>query len=352
MKKIDVAILGATGAVGQRFIQLLENHPWFRVAEVVGKASAGKRYGDAVNWVLDGAPPSQIADMVVKPLESDLTSPIVFSALPKDAAEEREIALAGAGHVVCTNASTNRMLEDVPLLLPEVNLEHLKLVDIQRQKRGWISGALVANSNCTVMPVVMSLVPLMQFDIKKMIVFSQQAVSGAGYPGVASLDILDNVVPYIGGEEEKLEIEASKMLGRFNGESIAYWNAIASATCTRVPVTDAHLVTLSIELGEKPSLAQIIEAWQQFEQPIEMKGLPSAPVHPVVYLTQPDRPQPRRDRNAGNGMTTSIGRLRECAILGYKFVALSHNTIRGAAGCSILNAELMVKQGYVQGYQI
>lgn len=351
MKKIDVAILGATGAVGQRFIQLLEGHPWFRVAEVVGKASAGKPYGEAVHWVLDSEPPSSVAEMVVKPLESDLSSPIVFSALPKEAAQEREMPLAAAGHVVCTNASTYRMEDDVPLLLPEVNVGHVSLIAHQRKLRGWSTGALVANSNCTVMPVVMSLAPLKPFGIEQVVMVSQQAVSGAGYPGVASLDILDNVVPYIGGEEEKLEIELAKMLGTLEGERIVYHGARSSATCTRVPVTDAHLVSLSVALREKLSLEDIIKAWETYQPDESLADLPSAPQPALHYLRQPDRPQPRRDRNAGNGMATSIGRLRECPILGYKFVTLSHNTIRGAAGCSILNAELLVKRGYVHGVQ-
>jgi aspartate-semialdehyde dehydrogenase len=351
MKKIDVAVLGATGAVGQRFIQLLEGHPWFRVAEVVGKASAGKPYGEAVHWVLDGAPPASVADMMVKPLESELNSPIVFSALPKEAAQERELPLAAAGHVVCTNASTYRMEEDVPLLLPEANVAHLALVDEQRKVRGWSTGALVANSNCTVMPVVMSLAPLKLFGIEQVMMVSQQAVSGAGYPGVASLDILDNIVPYIGGEEEKLEIELAKMLGTLEGGRIAYHQARSSATCTRVPVTDAHLVSVSVALNAKPSLADVIQAWETYQTDEALADLPSAPKPALYYLRQADRPQPRRDRNAGNGMATSIGRLRECPILGYKFVALSHNTIRGAAGCSILNAELLVKRGYVHGVQ-
>src|SRR5690606_8294513 len=212
MQKLDVAVLGATGAVGQRFIQLLENHPWFTVTELVGsERSAGRRYGEAVRWVLDGEPPESVVDLPVKPLDAALDSPLVFSALPKDAADPREVELAAAGHIVCTNASVNRMIEDVPLLLPEVNADHVGLIDVQRQKRGW-SGALVANSNCTAMPVVMALAPLRRFGIKKLLVVSQQATSGAGYPGVPSLDILDNVVPYGGDEEEnKAETETLRM---------------------------------------------------------------------------------------------------------------------------------------------
>ena len=352
MQKLDVAVLGATGAVGQRFIQLLENHPWFTVTELVGsERSAGRRYGEAVRWVLDGEPPESVVDLPVKPLDAALDSPLVFSALPKDAADPREVELAAAGHIVCTNASVNRMIEDVPLLLPEVNADHVGLIDVQRQKRGW-SGALVANSNCTAMPVVMALAPLRRFGIKKLLVVSQQATSGAGYPGVPSLDILDNVVPYVGGEEEnKVETETLRMLGNFDGERVQWLDSIASASCTRVAVVDGHLVNVSVELEEKPTLDDIIDAWETFRGPEPVPTLPSAPVQPTQYLTQPDRPQPRRDRNLGGGMTTSIGRLRPCPILGYKFVALSHNTIRGAAGCSILNAELLAVQGYIPNFQ-
>lgn len=350
MQKLDVAILGATGAVGQRFIQLLDNHPFFRVAELVGKSSAGKPYGEAVNWILDGNPPSDVTDIVVKPLDSPLDSPLVFSALPKEAAREREFALAQAGHVVCTNASANRMVDDVPLLLPEVNGDHIQLIDVQRQQRGWTTGALVANSNCTTMPVVMALAPIKHYGIRKIHMVSEQAISGAGYPGVASLDILDNVIPYVSGDEGKMETETLKMLGQYDNAQIAYLEAVTSATCTRVPVIDGHLVNISLELADKPPIEDIIQAWQTFRAPDDIANLPSAPEKPVQYLPQIDRPQIRRDRNAGNGMTTSIGRLRECPILGYKFAAIAHNTIRGAAGCSILNAELLATKGYITGF--
>lgn len=348
MPKLDVAILGATGAVGQRFIKLLENHPWFRVAEVIASdRSAGKKYRDAVRWVLDDEPPADVLDLVVKPLSASLDSLVVFSALPKEDAYVREVELAAAGHVVCTNASAHRMDEDVPLLLPEINAEHIGLIDVQRRQRGWTTGALIANSNCTAMPVVMSLAPLLPFGVTKVAVVSMQAISGAGYPGVPSLDIIDNVVPYIGGEEEKLVEEPQKMLGRFNGVSIDILDAIISPSCNRVAVIDGHLVNVSVELADKPSLEAVIDAWNSFRGPAPVPSLPSAPTQPVLYLPQQDRPQTRRDRNAGNGMTTTVGRLRPDPILGYKFVALSHNTIRGAAGCSILNAELLAVQGYL-----
>jgi len=350
-KKLGVAILGATGAVGQRFIQLLENHPWFYVAEIVASSrSAGQTYRSATNWVLDGNPPASVAELVVKPLDANPDSVLVFSALPKEAAETREIELASAGHIVCTNASTNRMLEDVPLLLPEVNGPHLSLLQRQRSERGWTTGALVANSNCTAMPVVMALAPLKQFGISKIQVVSQQAISGAGYPGVASLDILDNIIPHVSGDEQKLETETLKMLGDYTNGQIEWLDSLVSATCTRVPVIDGHMVTVSVSLDTKPSLDEVIAAWESYRGYEPVATLPSAPQPPLEYHTQIDRPQSRRDRNAGNGMATSIGRLRECPILGYKFAALSHNTIRGAAGCSILNAELMAVEGYIPNF--
>lgn len=352
MRKLDVAILGATGAVGQRFIQLLENHPWFRVAEVVGsERSAGRTYGEATNWVLDGSIPESAANLTVKGANDPLDSMLVFSALPKEAAIPREFDLAREGHIVCTNAGANRMEADVPLLLPEVNSDHIGLIDIQRRKRGYTTGAVVANSNCTAMPVVMALAPLRQFGVSKYLVVSAQAASGAGYPGVASLDILDNVIPYVGGDEEKLETEPLKMLGAFNGESIDSFLALPSASCNRVPVVDGHLVVVSVTLEANPTLEEIIAAWQNFRGADPVPSLPSAPVQPVLYVRQHDRPQIRRDRMTGNGMTTTVGRLRPCPILGYKFAALSHNTIRGAAGCSILNAELLVVQGYLGSFQ-
>jgi len=352
MEKLGVAVLGATGAVGQRFIQLLENHPWFYVAEVIGSSrSAGQPYGEITNWVLDGSVPDSVANLTVKPLDGEFESSLLFSALPKEAAETREIELAEQGHVVCTNASSNRMVEDFPLLLPEANADHIQLIDVQREKRGWKTGAVVANSNCTAMPVVMALAPLRKFGVTKMLIVSAQAISGAGYPGVASLDILDNMIPYVSGDEQKLETETLRMLGAYSNDHVDWLKSAVSASCNRVPVVDGHLVNVSIELSEKPGLDEIIDTWKNFTAPDVVANLPSAPEHPLYYLPQIDRPQTRRDRNAGNGMSTSIGRLRECPILGYKFVALSHNTIRGAAGCSILNAELLAVKGYLKAFQ-
>ncbi|MYA92164.1 MAG: aspartate-semialdehyde dehydrogenase [Chloroflexi bacterium] len=353
MQKLDVAILGATGAVGQRFIQLLKDHPWFQVREVVGSSrSAGRRYADAAHWVLNGNPPACVGSLVVKALDEPLHSPLVFSALPKAAAIQRELDLAAAGHVVCTNASANRMLPDVPLLLPEVNAEHTGLIGLQRRQRGWATGALIANSNCTVMPVVMALKPLKKYGIRRLHLVSEQAISGAGYPGVSSMDIIDNVIPWVPSDEDKMETESRKMLGEFIGAGIAELDMVVSATCTRVPVVDAHLVNISVELERQPTIADIIDDWETWQAPPPVPELPSAPRFPLQYLRQIDRPQPRRDRDAGQGMTTSIGRLRECPILGYKFASLSHNTIRGAAGCSILNAELLVAQGYIEPFRL
>ena len=351
MRKLDVAILGATGAVGQRFIQLLNDHPWFRVREVAASSrSAGRPYGEAARWVLDGNPPAAVADLTVKSLDASFDSPLVFSALPKEAAITRELELAAAGHVVCSNASANRMLPDVPLLLPEVNGEHVALIETQRRKRGWRSGALVANSNCTVMPVVMALKPLLKYGIRRLHLVSEQAVSGAGYPGVSSMDIIDNILPFVPGDEGKMESESRKMLGDFDGGGITELDMIVSATCTRVPVLDGHLVNISLDLAQQPHIAEIIADWEGFVADDPIPNLPSAPAVPLQYLNQIDRPQPRRDRDAGAGMMTSIGRLRECPILGYKFAALSHNTIRGAAGCSILNAELLGVKGIIEGF--
>ena len=249
MRKLDVAVLGATGAVGQRFIQLLAAHPWFRVSEVIGShRSAGKAYAEAAHWILNGSPPESVANLTVKALDDRFESPLVFSALPKEAAIARELDLAGHGHVVCTNASANRMLADVPLLLPEVNAEHIGLVDVQRRLRGWGSGALIANSNCTVMPVVMALKPLLKYGLRRLHLVSEQAISGAGYPGLSSMDMIDNIIPFVPGDEDKMESESRKMLGCFNGESIESLDMAVSATCTRVPVIDGHLINISADL--------------------------------------------------------------------------------------------------------
>ncbi len=350
MSKLDIAILGATGAVGQRFIQLLEHHPWFHVAEVVASdKSSGRPYAKAVRWVLPGSPPAEVAGLTVLPLDAPLSSPIVLSALPGEVAQTLEPELAARGHVVSSNTSSHRMAEDVPLLLPDLNADHVGLVEVQRRNRGWTSGALVTMSNCTIVAFTVALAPLLRFGVKKVHVVSMQAISGAGYPGVASLDVLDNVIPYVGGEEEKVEIEPRKILGRLADRKIDMLDITISASCNRVPVLDGHVVCASIGFERKPSLDEIKAAWAGFKGHELARNLPSAPDPVISYTDNQDRPQPRRDREAGRGMTTTLGRLRECSILDVKFVGLSHNTIRGAAGGAILNAELLVAQGLVHG---
>ncbi len=350
MPKLDVAILGATGAVGQRFVQLLENHPWFRAAEVVASdRSAGKPYAEACRWVLAGQPPADVAQLTVLPLDAPLNSPIVLSALPGEVAQTLEPELAAAGHVVSSNTSSHRMAEDVPLLLPDINADHVALVDVQRRNRGWTSGALVTMSNCTIVAAVAALAPLLPFGVRKISLVSMQAISGAGYPGVASLDIMDNVIPYIGGEEKKAETEPLKILGRLAESHVEMLDATISAACNRVPVLDGHTVCVSVGFARKPSLEEIKTVWESYQGHELARNLPSAPKPVIAYAEGQDRPQPRRDRDTGQGMTTTVGRLRECPLLDWKFVGLSHNTIRGAAGGAILNAELLVAQGYVQG---
>ncbi len=300
---LDVAILGATGAVGQRFIQLLEGHPWFRVAEVVASdRSAGKSYAEACRWILSGNVPPDVARLKVLPLDAPLHSPLILSALPTDVAKSLELELAARGHVVCSNTSSHRMAEDVPLLIPEVNADHIGLIDVQRRNRGWSSGALVTTPNCTSTPIAMALAPLMPFGIRQMNVVSLQAISGAGYPGVASLDILDNVVPYIGGEEEKVETESRKMLGTLGSGQIDWLDMTISAACNRVPVLDGHIVCVSLGFEKAPTLDDIRQAWAAYRGHDSVRGLPSAADPLLIYSEEQDRPQPRRDRDAGHGM--------------------------------------------------
>jgi len=348
MSRIPVAILGATGSVGQRFVQLLADHPWFEVAELyASERNSSRRYAEAARWVLDGDIPADAARLRLKPLTEKPFSQLVFSALPKEAAILWEADLAAAGHFVCSNASTHRMDDDVPLLLPLANPDHLQLLETQQRNRNW-SGGIITNSNCTATPVVMCLAPLLEMGIEQIHIVSAQAISGAGHPGVASLDILDNIIPYIADEEEKLALEPLKMLGTRHGELIHPLAASVSATCLRVPVLDGHLVNLAVKTREPFALGKIITAWEDHSPSAEICTLPSAPARALQYLRAADRPQPRRDRNAGAGMTTSIGRLRTCPNYGFQFAALSHNTILGAAGCSILNAELLFTRGMLQ----
>lgn len=349
--KIKVGVLGATGAVGQRFVQMLDNHPWFEVAALyASERSAGKKYYDACKWNLRGDMPLPVRDLVLRPSIPGDEVEIVFSALPSETAGEIEQAFAAACHVVCSNARNHRYDADIPLLIPEVNPEHLGLIDVQKRKRGW-SGYITTNPNCSTTHMVGALHPLHErFGVTKAMVVTMQAISGAGYPGVSSMDILDNVVPYISGEEEKMEHkEPHKLLGRFDGEKIVYADLVVSAHCNRVPVRNGHLIAMSVEFAQKPTQEEILETWRDYTPLAQRLGLPSAPQPAVIYDDRADRPQPRLDRLAGTipGMATVVGRLRPDPLFHYKFLALGHNTIRGAAGGSLLNAELLVAQGYL-----
>jgi aspartate-semialdehyde dehydrogenase len=348
MKRIKAAILGATGAVGQRFVQLLDGHPWFEVTALTGSdRTVGGAYGEGVRWVLPGSPPAYVRDMIVLPTAPGFEAQIAFSALPTDNAREAEPVLAQAGYVVCSNASVHRMWPDVPLLIPEVNADHTGLIEIQRRVRGW-SGALVCNPNCTSTGLTIALKALhAAFGVEGGVFVSLQAVSGAGYPGVSSLDILDNVVPYIGGEEEKFESEPRKMLGRWAGDQVEVLPATFSAHCNRVPVLDGHLVTATLKLGRRAGIDEAVAALSDYEGHAAARHLPSAPEHVIEVRHEADRPQPRRDRDAGRGMTTVVGRVRPDPLMDLRLAVLSHNTIRGAAGGAILNAELLVQQGWV-----
>ena len=342
---IEVGILGATGMVGQRYIQLLENHPWFRITWLAASdRSAGKTYAEAAKWRLDTPCPERIANMTIAPATPQGAPHVIFASVDTAIAREMEPAFASAGHAVVSNSSAFRMAPDVPLVLPEVNADHLDLLEQQSWRKS-SGGYIVANSNCTVMGPVLALKPLDQlFGVEQIFATSMQAVSGAGYPGVASMDIFDNVVPYIATEEEKMEAEALKLLGSFQDNAVAPLNARMSASCNRVPVLDGHTVCLSVKLRKPATREQILDAWQNF-RPLAGKGLPFAPEQPVYYAPEPDRPQPRLDRNRGNGMSATVGRLRPCNLLDWKFVVLSHNTVRGAAGATILNAELLHSLG-------
>ena len=349
MRKIPVGILGATGAVGQRFIQLLAGHPWFEVAALAAsERSAGKHYADVCKWVIPGDPPPAAGEMVVQPLEPDLPAKLVFSALPADVAREIEPQFARAGYVVCTNASAHRAADDVPLLIPEVNAGHVALIAAQRAGRNW-PGLIVASPNCTITGVALPLKPLdVAFGVRKVFMTSMQAISGAGYPGVASLDILDNVIPYIPGEEEKFAQELRKMLGRVVDGRGLDAGIVLSAHANRVPVFDGHTVSLSVGFAHPPTPEDVIAALRDFRGAEASRGLPSAPERPLVVRTEPDRPQPRRDRDAEGGMAISVGRVRPCPLLDIRMTTVSHNTLRGAASGAILNAELLVATGYVE----
>ncbi len=349
-RKFRVGILGATGMVGQRFIQLLENHPQFEVTAVAASdRSQGKAYGDACSWRLQGEMPESVRSLQVQapapPLECDL----VFSSLPGDIARETEGSFAAAGYPVISNSSAFRMDEDVPLLIPEVNHEHLE--QLRRQKEHYPSGGyIVTNPNCSTIMLALALAPLnAAFGVSAVVATTLQALSGAGYPGVASLDILDNVLPHIGGEEEKIETETTKILGRCVDARIETAPMAVSAQCHRVNVADGHMAAVRVKLSRPAELRQLRDAFESFKSLPQELGLYSAPRLPIVVRDEVDRPQPKLDRDAGNGMTITIGRLNPDTVLDYRFVVLSHNTIRGAAGAAILNAELLIALGHLTG---
>ena len=345
MKQIEVGILGATGMVGQHFIKFLNGHPLFKLTWLgASERSAGKRYSDAAKWHLGGTPPPSIADLRVEEAKPGNAPQLLFSAMDAGVATEIEQAFAQAGHAVVSNSRNHRMDIDVPLIVPEVNPDHLQLVPGQQRARGW-KGLIVTNPNCSTIVLTMALGPLMQFGITRVIATTMQAVSGAGYPGVPSMDILGNVIPYIGGEEEKMQEETQKILGHYAADRIQPLAAKVSAHCNRVAVIDGHTVTVSVEFSSKPTEADLRHAFQTFSSIPQQRNLPSAPKHPVQYMPEADRPQPRKDAERDNGMAAYIGRLRPCPVFDWKFVALGHNTIRGAAGAAVLNAELMHSEG-------
>ena len=360
MERRKVGILGATGMVGQRFIQLLNNHPWFEVAWLAASdRSAGKTYAEACKWKLDTPLPARIAAMTVMPNVPEATPAadlpkIIFAALDADIARELEPKFAAAGCAVVSNSSAFRMTPDVPLVVPEVNADHLELIERQSWRKepsasGQPGGYIVTNPNCCAIGLVLALKPLeARFGIESLFVSTMQAVSGAGYPGVASLDILGNVVPFIKNEEEKLQEEVGKLLGQLGRGGIQMLDAKLSAHCNRVPVEDGHMECVSIKLRTRATREQVLAAWSEFA-PLANQKLTSAPDQPVEFDVNPDRPQPRLDKLRGHGMAATVGRLRECNLLDWKFVVLSHNTIRGAAGAAILNAEVLARLGKFGG---
>jgi aspartate-semialdehyde dehydrogenase len=343
--RIEVGVLGATGMVGQQFINQLAGHPWFDLKWLAAsERSSGKRYADAAPWRLDTPIPEGIGDRAVEPATPGVGPRLVFSALDAGVAGELERAFADAGHLVVSNARNHRMDPTVPLLVPEVNAEHLVLLRAQAKLRGG-QGAIVTNPNCSTVVLTMALAPLRPFGLRSCLVSTMQAVSGAGYPGVASLDILGNVIPFIPGEEEKIESETRKILGSVAGDAVEMHPVAVSAHTNRVPVVDGHTETVAVALEKKTSVAELRAAFDGFTGAPQRLRLPTAPERPILYMDEPNRPQPRFDAGRGRGMTVSVGRLRPCPVLGWKFVALGHNTVRGAAGAAVLNAELMQAEG-------
>jgi aspartate-semialdehyde dehydrogenase len=346
--KIPIGILGATGVVGQRFVQLLEDHPWFEVTWLAASdRSEGKLYAEATRWRLKTPMPAKIAGMRVSPAAPEGAPKVIFAALDTAIALEMEPKFAAAGHAVITNSSALRMQKDVPLVIPEVNPDHVKLLECQSWRKQ-SNGFVVTNPNCSAIGLVIALKPLQErFGIDTINVVTMQAVSGAGYPGVPSLDILGNVIPYIPKEEEKMEEETRKLLGKLNGSGIVPGDFAMSAQCNRVAVEDGHTESVFLKLKKKTQPDEVIAAWNEFGGLPQDLKLPNAPGKAIQYVTQADRPQPRLDVETGHGMTTTVGRLRPCGVLDWKFTVLSHNTIRGAAGAALLNAELLKVQGYL-----
>lgn len=351
MQKIPVGILAATGAVGQRFVSLLVEHPWFEITAVTGSPrTVGRPYGEGVNWLLDGDVPAKIAQLIVQPTEPNLDVPVVFSALPSDEARELEPKFAAAGYKVLTNASPFRMDPYVPLLIPEVNPDHAQLIPHQQKAYDW-SGWIVANANCSTTSIVLPMNILHQtYGLDTAVVVTMQAISGAGYPGVPSLAIMDNIIPYIGGEDGKLESEPRKLCGRFDAETgqIEMADFVVSAQANRVPVIDGHLGSVSVKLKNPATAVEVIDLFQNWQPPSWYQELPSAPQRVLVYRPEDDRPQPRLDRDSGDGLAWTVGRVRACPVNDVRFLAITHNTLRGAASGSVLNAELLVQQGYIK----
>jgi len=348
-ERIPVAILGATGAVGQRFVQLLADHPWFEiVALAASERSVGRSYADACQWVIPGDPPSAVGEMTVQPLEPNLPARLVFSAIPSSVARDIEPQFAAAGYLVCSNASAYRSVDDIPLIIPEINADQLALVASQRAGRGW-PGLIVTSPNCTITGVAVALKPLhMAFGVRKVFMASMQAVSGAGYPGVSALDIIGNVIPYIAGEEEKFQQELQKLLGGVIEGQLAPADLVLSSHANRVPVLDGHTVSISVGFEKPVAPEQAHEFLSRYQPPDICKALPSSPAQVICVRTEPDRPQPRRDRDAESGMAISVGRIRPCPLLDLRMTTVTHNTLRGAASGAVLNAELLVASGYVE----
>lgn len=350
--KIPVGVLGATGTVGQRFLQLLAVHPWFEVVAITGsERTAGRPYREGVNWVIGGEIPAAVADLIVQPTQPTLAingrPPIVFSALPTNEARKWEPQFAAAGYAVITNASTFRMTPDVPLLIPEVNPTHTALIPTQQANNNW-RGFIVASPNCSTTSAILPLKIFQDaFGLQAAVIVTLQAISGAGYPGVPSMDIMDNVIPYISGEDAKLENEPKKLLGTVNQGQLTLANIQTSAQANRVPVLDGHLASVSARLGRRVTAEEAIEALLNWQPPAICRELPTSPEKLLVYRPEPDRPQPRLDRDAGQGLAWTVGKVRTCDVLDIRYMAITHNTLRGAASGAILNAELLVKQGFI-----